>query len=317
MALCKHPIHLKQAGGLVPCGQCFTCRLNKARFWTFRIMMEARLHEKTLWTTITYNDDFLPKSYFDPNTGQVFEGDTKGFSTLHPEDVELFLKRVRKKLPPRSFRFFLCGEYGEDNIRPHYHLCVFGHGEEILPLLQRSWTCPVTKKPYGLIDRISHGPITWQNARYTAKYNLKKLTRKDDKRLEGRFPEFTRSSKGLGMGFVKRFADALRNSSGYAHILATGDIPRQVRTDGRTWPLDRYLREKILEELGIKNALLQYGQEKFQKEMSALSLRAELNPKFKTAGQITPYVLEKQYIEENRQRVLNTEKRAQLFMKGK
>lgn len=278
-------------------------------------MMEAALHEKTLWTTITYNDDYLPKSYHDPDTGQIFESSAEDFSTLRPDDISLFIKRVRKSLPPRSFRYFIAGEYGETTLRPHYHLCVFGHGEEILPLLQKHWSCPVTKNSYGFVDRINHGPITKQNARYTAKYTLKKLTSPDDPRLNGRYPEYPSFSKGIGMEFASRMADSLRNPSGLNHILTTGDIPRRVRFDGQWWPLDRYMREKILEKLGIKEQLLAEGQKRFQKEMSALSIRAELNSKFSSAKNISPYLLEMQYTADNAQRVLNTEKRAQLNQK--
>ena len=314
MALCKFPLHLKQAGGIVPCGQCFTCRLNKARFWTFRILMEARLHEKTFWTTITYDRVFIPLEYCDPNTGEYFSNPQ---GTLSPRDVELFLKRVRKHLPPKTLRYFLVGEYGDKNARPHYHICIFGYGEEIPPILERAWIDTISGYPLGFIDRKSCGPINGQNARYTVGYTLKKLTKANDTRLEGRYPEFIRNSKGIGMEFAKRFAASINNKSGLAHILATGDIPRSVRFDGKWWPLDRYLREKILEELGIKDVILQKGTERFKKEMRRLQNAAELNPKFSSAGTISPYVMEKQYQSETHQKVLNTETRAKLKMKEK
>lgn len=315
MALCKFPIHLKTVGGIVPCGQCFTCRLNKARFWTFRLMMEARLHEKTFWTTITYDTTFLPREYVDPSSGEIFSHDQ---GTLSPRDIELFIKRVRKRLSPsKKFRFFLVGEYGEKNNRPHYHICIFGHGEEILPILESAWIDPISTYPLGFIDRQYCGPITSQNARYTVGYTLKKLTKINDTRLEGRFPEFIRNSKGIGLEFAKRYADSINNKSGLAHILATGDIPRAVRFDGRYWPLDRYLREKIIDHLGIRDVLLEKGRERFKTEMLRLQHRAELNPQFSSAEIISPFVMEKQYQSETHQKVLNTEARAKLKLKEK
>ncbi len=314
MALCKFPIHLKQAGGIVPCGQCFTCRLNKARFWTFRLMMEARLHQENWWTTLTYSDDYLPQEYIDPDTGQIFEGSP---GTLSPRHVELFLKRLRKSLFPTQLRFFLVGEYGESTNRPHYHLCLFGVGEDVIPHIKKCWTDPVSKLPLGMQDLRSCGPISQQNARYTVGYTLKKLTKVNDSRLEGRYPEFTRSSKGIGLEFAKRYAASINNPSGLATILATGDIPRSVRYDGRWWPLDRYMRDKILEFLNIKEQLHALGFERYKKEMRSLSHRAELNSNFSSAKEITPYVMEKQYQAETRQQVLNTETRAKLKMKDK
>ena len=194
MALCKFPIYLAKAGGIVPCGQCFTCRLNKARFWTFRLMMEAKLHERTFWTTITYNDEFLPVDAYDIRTGRVTGSHPLG--TLFPAHIELFIKRVRKAIAPNKIRYFLVGEYGETTFRPHYHVLFFGAGEEILRTLELCWTDPKSKRVMGFIDREYCGPVTSQNARYTVGYTLKKLTKIGDDRLEGRHPEFTSHSLG-------------------------------------------------------------------------------------------------------------------------
>lgn len=294
--------------------------------------MEALLHEKTFWTTLTYNQDFLPTEFVRPDTGEFFEHPQ---GVLHPVQIELFIKRVRKKLPPKSFRYFLVGEYGDADNRPHYHICIFGHGEEILPRLQAEWSDPISKLPFGFVDRKKCGPITTQNARYTCGYTLKKLTKSNDPRLEGRYPEFTSHSTGIGLEFAKRYADSLCNQSGLAHILATGDIPRSVRFDGQWWPLDRYLREKALNHMSawcyrqginfgkdkfgfdmtLYDALKMEGQKRFKKEMFRLSIRAEENPKFASPS-ISSMMMQKQYQADTHQQVLNTEKRAKLYMKG-
>lgn len=317
MALCKNPIYLKTAGGLVGCGQCFTCRLNSARKWTFRIMMEAQLHEKTWWTTITYNDDFLPTEYVCPETGECF---SHSQGTLHRQHIEWFLKRVRKKLSVgKKFRYYLVGEYGEIRNRPHYHICVFGYGEEIQPILESCWTDPVSKLPMGIVDRKKCRPLDTATARYTVGYTLKKLTKKSDMRLEGRYPEFPSLSKGIGIEFAKRFADAIRTKSGDNYILTHLDIPRTVRFDGKWWPLDTYLRKKILEHLGLTDVLSAEGQARYKKEMRALSARAELNPKnfFNAGAPISPAQLRTHYLDENAQAILNTETRAKLKLKEK
>lgn len=307
MALCKNPIYNKDVGGLAGCGQCLPCRINKCRFWTFRLCMEAKAAEATWWTTLTYNREFLPTEYIHPDTGQVFESST---GCLRPDHIELFIKRVRRALPPASFRYFLAGEYGDDDLRPHYHICVFGYGQEIQPLLERCWTDPVSRRSFGFVDRKKCGPLTTENMRYTCGYTIKKLTKVDDSRLEGRYPEFTSHSQGIGMVFAERFAAAINTPSGMAHILATGDIPRSVRFDGRWWPLDRYLREKIIDILGCRDALLAKGKERFSKEMRALSNRAELNKVFGAALEISPNVMRMQYLSENRQKILNATSRA-------
>ena len=314
MALCKNPIYQKKVKGIVPCGQCLTCRVNKARFWTFRIMMEARLSTSTWWTTITYSDAMLPDHYINPNTGEIYEHSS---GCLRPDHIELFIKRVRKKIFPKKIRYFLVGEYGDLSSRPHYHICIFGHGAEIQPILQQCWTDPLSGISLGFIDTHSSRPLDTPTARYTVGYTIKKLTKKNDFRLEGRYPEFSSHSQGIGMEFAKRFADALKNESGQHHILSNLDIPRTVRFDGKNWPLDRYLREKILEHLGLTTLLLKEGQVRFEKDMSSLSARASLNPKLLASRDITPYMLEQQYLSENAQKILNTEKRINLSLKDK
>lgn len=314
MPLCKQPIHTKNAGGgLVPCGQCLPCCLNQARFWTFRLIVEARLSPATWWTTITYSPEFQPVEYIDKNTGQVFEH-LQG--CLRPDHIELFIKRVRKKLPPRSFRYFLVGEYGDKNARPHYHICVFGYGEEINSLLQSCWTDPISGRPLGFVDTKQCRPLDTSTARYTCGYTLKKLNKKNSFNLEGRYPEFISNSQGIGIEFAKRFADAIRTQSGANHILTYLDIPRSVRFDGKNWPLDRYMREKILGHLGLTDVLLHEGQLRYKKEMRSLQIRSEINPNLSAnVGPASPYTLTKQYLAENAQAILNTETRAKLKLK--
>lgn len=319
---------MKHVGGLVPCGRCMPCRFAKSKMWTFRLMMEARLWDKTWWTTLTFNDDFLPRIHVDEKTGQVFEHE---HGTLNPYLFQTFIKRVRKELDSIKFRYFAIGEYGDVEQRPHYHICVFGHGSEINDVLQRHWSDPISKTRFGFVDNRDCGPITKYNAAYTCGYTLKKLRSFNDYRLEGRYPERPSFSKGIGLEFAQRYAASLDNPSGMAAIRALGDIPRRVRYDGKWWPLDRYMRDKILQRLfyshphpvtGIPVYKQEYhdlylvAKEKFDKEMYRMSIRAELDPKNAHAFTISPFLLERQYRAETHQAVLNIEKRASLYRKG-
>lgn len=323
MALCKKPIFIKAAKGLVPCGQCFTCRLNLRRKWTFRLLLEHLMHKDNRWITLTYAQEFLPLEYTDLKTGQIFYGHISdrpySSATLNPRHIELFLMRLRKALFPRKFRYFLCGEYGDQNDRPHYHVCFFGLGSADVPLIKSCWTDPITGLPYGRAkDEGVLGPDSMQ---YTAGYTMKKMTsNKSDYQseyLQNRYPEFMRGSKGLGRDAVPKLAKALASESGLDYISKVEDIPRSFSYNGKKWPIDRYIREKILDALHLTDPLKEAGQTRFAKEMRSLSLRAELNPEFSSAGVISPYVLEKQYTAENAQRVLNTETKAKLNMKGR
>lgn len=96
----------------VPCGQCIGCRLQRASDWQLRIMHEASLHEDNCFVTLTYETGKLPPH-----------------GSLEHDDYQRFMKRLRKHCekyqPLMEPRYFMIGEYGEENGRPHYHACIF------------------------------------------------------------------------------------------------------------------------------------------------------------------------------------------------
>lgn len=92
----------------LPCGQCIGCRMARASEWEMRVMHEASLHERNCFVTLTYAPGNLPP-----------------YGSLCYRDFQLFMKRLRKKRGG-NVRFYMCGEYGELNRRPHYHACLFG-----------------------------------------------------------------------------------------------------------------------------------------------------------------------------------------------
>lgn len=321
MSLCAYPIYVSKAGGLVPCGQCLPCRINRRKKKTARLVLESRQHEHVLFVTLTYDNDHLPTEYFDHETGEVLYSNPSG--VLDPRSIELFLKRLRRRMPPKSLRFFACGEYGEKNTRPHYHLLLFGLPYKSKHLLFDCWADPFTGVPFCDPDRLDvQVPSSeWDVGQYVSSYVMKKLTKADDPRLEGRTPEFFRQSKGIGIKSVDVLADALSSFSAKCYIESQGDIPRVLHFNGRKLPIDRYMREKILEALQIAPKLKELGSERFQKDMSDLLARAALNPQIPKSWLGDPkreaWALEKQSRLENAQAVLNVERRYDLFNNGR
>lgn len=95
----------------VPCGKCFTCLSKRAKSWTLRLTTEYLKWNNNCVLTLTYNDENLPEN-----------------GLLNYKDVQLFLKRLRKKYPDKKIRFACCCEYGSSEnstIRPHYHIILF------------------------------------------------------------------------------------------------------------------------------------------------------------------------------------------------
>lgn len=93
----------------IACGRCIGCRERRASDWALRVMHEASLYEDSCFLTLTYAPGHVPEH-----------------GSLDHRDIQLFLKRVRKKFGP--VRFYMCGEYGPENGRPHYHMALFGVG---------------------------------------------------------------------------------------------------------------------------------------------------------------------------------------------
>lgn len=104
----------------IPCGHCVGCRLAYSRVWADRCIAESYYHDSSLFITLTYNDSFLPL----PN--RLEDGSLSPVHPLVKRDVQLFIKRLRKRFPDQNIRYFLCGEYGPKTMRPHYHLLLFG-----------------------------------------------------------------------------------------------------------------------------------------------------------------------------------------------
>lgn len=92
------------------------------------------------------------------------------------------------------------------------------------------------------------GDLNAKSAQYIAGYTVKKMTAKDDLRLDGRYPEFARMSlrPGIGANFMDEVASAL---------LAYGeeeldDVPGVLRHGMKMMPLGRYLRKRLRARIG-------------------------------------------------------------------
>ncbi len=142
------------------CGQCDGCRWERSRMWATRCVHEAQMHSKNCFITLTYSPEHLP-----PGGGLMLE------------DWQKFAKRLRHKCG--RFRYFMCGEYGEENLRPHYHACIFGldfiadrslwKADSVSPL----FLSPLLSQTWGL-GFASVGALTFKSAAYTARYVMKK-----------------------------------------------------------------------------------------------------------------------------------------------
>lgn len=200
-------------------------------------MLESLTHSDNAFATLTYAEEQLPAG-----------------NSLMPRHLQLFLKRLRNEVYPSKIRYFACGEYGDKSERPHYHLAVFGlphcrHGRSryIHARGLRTSCCAVCDMVLRCWDRglIDLGSLTAESAAYISGYVTKKMTGKDDARLNGRHPEFARMSLRPGIGF-----NAMTEVARAIVSLNLNDVPSSLRHGTRLMPLGRYLRRKLRERIG-------------------------------------------------------------------
>lgn len=200
---CYHPLtaYLTAAGDVVfqemrrhdsvrtlslPCGRCIGCRLERSRQWALRCVHEASQHKRNSFITLTYDDFHCPSD-----------------GSLHYEHFQLFMKRLRKAMGP--VRFFMCGEYGPQLLRPHYHACLFGvdfpdrDSLDYSSILSSLWP-----SGFSMV-----GDLNFNSAAYCARYCCSKVTGDlAAAHYSGRCPEFAHMSlkPGIGASWFNRFS---------------------------------------------------------------------------------------------------------------
>lgn len=171
-----------------------------------RCVHESRLHESNMFVTLTYSDEALER--FAAEGGNPY--------SLHYPHFQEFMKRFRFHMGPA--RFFMCGEYGEQRGRPHFHAIIFGHWMPDSVLIKESrgnrLYSSVKLEEMWSHGLCSFGNVTMESAQYVARYAQKSLVPGEDnfqRRDVSRYavdpdtgecwfqvPEFIRMSNGGG-----------------------------------------------------------------------------------------------------------------------
>lgn len=225
-----------------PCGRCMPCLRQRRRTWTHRIMLESELYSDNAFVTLTYADH--------PTDGPPV--------SLNPKHVQDWLKRLRKAAPSR-LRFYLVGEYGDESQRPHYHAALFGfpaccngrtaRDSRNVPIPDRCCdVCRTLNSTWGF-GHIDCGQLATSSAQYIAGYVLKKMTMRQDPRLNGREPEFARMSNRPGIGHDMMY-EVASTMMEFNLELTQADVPVSLRHGPKNLPLGRYLRKKLRGMIG-------------------------------------------------------------------
>lgn len=236
----------------VSCGGCIGCRDDRAREWAARIVHEAQMHDENCFLTLTYDEDKMPR---------LFAG---GPGTLVKEHFQKFMKRLRKRLAPRKIRYYMCGEYGDNSNRPHYHAAVFGFDPDDKQLFSQgsdhnTYTSKMISDTWGF-GFITVGDLTFDTASYMARYVFKKVTgHKADDHYERRDdygiaywlePEYNSMSlkPGIGAGWYEKYKEDVFPSS-ECPVPGVGvlkSVPRYYETILKSDDLDQHEQVKAV-----------------------------------------------------------------------
>jgi hypothetical protein len=241
MARCRKP-YITSEQIPAPCGQCTECLINRKRLWTHRIILESKAHDDNCFVTLTYDDDHLPTN-------------TDGIPSINKEHLRLFIHKLRRRAP-NKFRYYAVSEYGTAGARginPHFHLCIFGLGEEHQELIAKSWTEPTKHGKQGAPMGFTYtGSLTHASAAYVAGYIQKKSKYNKDMYEELNItPEYSVMSNrpAIGLKAIPLLAEAIEK---YPEALTEyGDVPFSLVHGGKSYPLGTYLRNKLREALQL------------------------------------------------------------------
>lgn len=188
--------------------------MDNRRDWVIRCLWEQKQHRSCCWATLTYSEKYVPP-------------------TLHKPHLSSFLKRLRKRLSDADepqIRFFGCGEYGEKNKRPHYHVILFGTSDR--ETITACWN----------LGRVQVDTLTPAAIAYVAGYANKK---RDQRWRRGQFPEQVDPETGEVFTYVPPFLHMSRNpgiAAGARDKFASSWQDFAIH-NGKPVPVPRYLHE--------------------------------------------------------------------------
>ena len=184
----EYKLHYGNSIFLMPCGKCEGCKLEKARDWATRCVLESKYHDESCFLTLTYSDKDYPATLEE-----------------HKRNIDSFIDSLRNV--GLKIRYFGCSERGSHTKRLHFHVIIFGwcpddlevysrgsHGDLLYTskFLQKYWY-----KGFSIV-----GFMTFQSAGYVARYTTKKIGENDSF-------IFMSNRPGIGFQYLKDNAELI------------------------------------------------------------------------------------------------------------
>ncbi|AXH73996.1 MAG: replication initiator protein [Microviridae sp.] len=202
----------------VPCQKCYMCKRRRVLGWAFRLEQQLKVSSSQSFITLTYNTDTLP----------ILDNLQH---TLNPDDITIFMKRLRN-YNDKKLKYYVCGEYGDDTKRPHYHMLLYNAK---IDTIQKAWDKGI----------VHYGNVEMPSIVYALKY-IMKPGRIPEFNGDKRQKEFQRMSKGLGANYV---TEAVKNY----HLSDLVENNHITFLDGKKAAMPRYYKNLIYSEYKRKS----------------------------------------------------------------
>lgn len=217
----------------------------KQQEWCFRLDQELKVSSISFFVTLTYAQENL-----------IFADDQP---CLNKRDLQLHFKRLRKRLEPKTVKYYAVGEYGDRSNpgRPHYHYLLFYRGKfdriKLMLLIKESWDLGISQV------------LPVQGAQgYVTKYILK-FDRRDHL-----VKPFSLISHGLGIDYLSRSMIKYHRDN----LISYGVKPGGFRIN-----LPRYYKDKIFTSLD--RLLIKKRADLYRRELELVKLDSfELKSRF-------------------------------------
>lgn len=231
----------------VPCGHCLNCMISKQSALEFLAKKELydvyRTGRGASFITLTYDDEHIPRN--DDN-----------LVTLRKHDVQCWLKNVRRQMEYHNkkipFKYIMCGEYGDDFGRPHYHIVFLGLTDaQVVDYSRKLWK-------NGLCDI---GVLGQGGLRYICKYMTKQNPSKDVKDMRKALNvenPFICHSFGLGKKWIQENCEKI------------ADNDFQFEINGKTQFFPKYVCQYVSSRTGksYKKVFNNYNMKRLNKDSS-------------------------------------------------
>lgn len=189
------------------------------------MILEMQSHGDNAFVTLTYDDQHLRlNDDLEP--------------TLCKRDLQLFFKRLRKRIGP--FRYYACGEYGENTQRPHYHAILFGVSPLLEPTILKEW-----KNGFIFV-----GSVARESMQYVAGYVTKKLGDATDRNVAREFSVMS-LRPALGVQALSQLRDEFERYGVIKHNDdGTISFPTSLVIGKSRYPLGRTILDKLCHLFG-------------------------------------------------------------------